>query len=237
MQNAPSFSPLQLFTPIQLFFCVILFFLPWIEIQCVAPKEVVKDIPKESLEKSRQELGWDPSVPFSFLTQSGFEIAIGGASPGSDTKRLMSKMEKEFGAKAGSNNSRNNNKPFEFDTDESGKKKERATAPLLFAYFGMVLVGIAVGLLPFGGIVRRLVVLLICLTALGILGAQIAMGFPIEQEIKKEMKNAQGLGGFGQVNPPPGGTAPQKPEVKLDDMIRVKWQIPLYATLGLLVSS
>lgn len=234
-----KFSPLQLFTPIQLFFCIILFFLPWVEVQCVFPKEALKDAPKEQMDKMKQEVGWDPNTPFGFLEQSGFQIAIGDASPGSDMRRVMAKMEKELGSKGVNTTptktttpTKNNNK-FEFGTDASGKKKDRSTAPLLFVYPVLLIAGIVVGFIPWGSIVRRLILLLICLGALGTVGVQIAIGFPVEQEIKQEMKNEQGLGmgafGLGN-NPGKGG----QPNIKIEDIIRVKWQIPLYLTLGLL---
>ena len=157
MPKASSFSPLKLFTPIQLFFCLILFFLPWIEVQCVVPAAQLKDIPKDKLESTKKEMGWDPSKPFSMYSQSGFQIATGDASPGSDLRRYTDKMTKELGGAAGK---------MDLGSDTTtGKKKESGTAPLLFLYPLAVIAGIVLGFVLGAGMLRRITLLCVCLGA------------------------------------------------------------------------
>jgi hypothetical protein len=238
MAKALSFSPLQLFTPIQLIFCLILFFLPWIDVQCVVPKDVLKDAPKEKLEEMKKEIGWDPNTPFSFATQSGLQIANGDASPGADMQRVMDKLNKELGGKG-------NKEKFDFDTDPAtGKKTERKTAPLLFFYPVALVAGIVIGFIPWAGWARRIVLASVVGGAFLVVGVQAVMGFPIEVEMKKKFQEASGsgMGGFGPFgglggNKTPGGKAAPKSEPKLEDVFRVAWKFPLYVTFLLLLTA
>jgi hypothetical protein len=238
MAKSLSFSPLQLFTPIQLIFCLILFFLPWIDVQCVIPKDQLKDIPKEEIEKSKKEIGWDPTTPFSMVTQSGLQIATGESSPGSDMQRVLDKMNKELGGKVAPK------EKFDWDTDPAtGKKTEKKGAPMLFVYAALLLAGIVIGFIPWAGWVRRIVLASVVGGAFMMLGLQALLGFPVEVEMRKKFQEASGagagfnpFGGFGAPKAPPGKAAP-KNEVKPEDVFRVSWKFPLYVTFLLLLAA
>jgi hypothetical protein len=233
MPKAASFSPLRLFTPIQLVFCLLLFFLPWIDLQCVLPAEQLKNASKQELERTRTETGWDPAKPFSYASQSGFQIATGDASPGSDLRRVLNKMKKSMGDAGG-----------QLDTDPNwmgGQKKEGSTAPLLLLYPLAVFAGIIVGFILGPGTARRITLLSLCLGALAVVGLQAAIGFPIERHIKKltDEERGMGLGGFGGFggNRLGGGGAEKQSQPRVEDVLRVSWQIPLYLTFLLLLGA
>ena len=221
MAKASSFSPLQLASPIQLIFCLILFFLPWVELQCVPPKQY-RDMPKEQLERVKKEMGVDPTKTISYATQSGFQIASGEASPGSDIK----KMSEGKGSKG----------KLDFDGDSKGKKEDGSTAPLLYLYPVALIAGIVIAFVPIPGNIRRLVLAGCCLLGFGVIGLQALIGFPIEKKLKeleKEKGGVPAMGGFGGG----GGDTTKKSDAKEESPFRVAWKLPLYLTFLLLLGA
>jgi hypothetical protein len=217
-----SFSPLQLFSPVQLVFCLILFFLPWIELSCQFPPELVKDAPKEELEQMKKEFGVDPTRPIGLVTQSGLQIASGDASVSSDFEKLS---EKKGGAVK-------NARPF----DPKREKKDGETAPLLYLFPVAVVAGIVLGFVPWPGVARKAVLAGCCLLALGVVGIQAAIGFPLDKEIAKQKDQLKGFGGGGGIGfGAPGAKA--APGGKDADIFRVRWKLPLYLTLLLLLGA
>jgi hypothetical protein len=238
MPKASSFSPLRLFTPIQLMFCLLLFFLPWIDIQCVIPAARLKNMSKQQLENHRTDYDWDPSTPFSYASQSGFQIATGEASPGSDMRRALEKQKKLFGGGDGG----------QMATDPgvfAGRKKKGATAPFLMLYPLAVLGGVIVGFVLGPGSARRITLLSVCLGALVLVGLHAVIGFPVERQIKELAENDSGMGlggfggmgGFGGGNKFGGDRDDKQSTPKVEDVFRVTWQIPLYLTLLLLLGA
>ncbi|AWM38597.1 hypothetical protein GobsT_32250 [Gemmata obscuriglobus] len=217
-----SFSPLQLLSPVQLIFCLILFFLPWIELSCTLPPDVAKNAPPGELEKLKKDTGIDPSRPIRMYTQSGLQIATGDVSVSPDFEKGVERVRGGAGAGPGP----------KFGPDPSNKA-DGQTAPLLFLFPVALLAGIVIGFVPWPHLARRLVLVVCCLGAMGIVGAHAAIGFPLEKEIAKQKEKMKGGGAFGAA---PGakaapGTAGE-PEV-----FRVRWQIPLYLTLILLLGA
>jgi hypothetical protein len=239
MPKASSFNPLRLFTPIQLIFCLILFFLPWIELQCVVPASELKARPKEQLEKMKKESGWDPTKPFSMYSQSGFQIATGGVSMGSDLRRSTEKMTKDLGGLgAGA-------KP-DASMEAGGKKSEAGSAPLMFLFPLAIIAGIVLGFVLGAGMARRIALLSVCLGAFLLVLLQSLIGFPMERDLKKDAEtNMKGMGGMGEMGGMGGGGIGQgagakpdtKNEPKMADMFRVSWQFPMYLTLVLLLGA
>ncbi len=224
MAKAPSFSPLQLFSPIQLIFCLILFFLPWIELQCSLPPELLKDAPKSGLESMKKD-GVDPSKPISMLTQSGLQIATGGSSPSSDMEKFSKSMAKGMGGEPQAKSSAKKNK----DDDVKG-------APLMYLFPVALIAGIVLGCLPWQSLARRLILAGCCMGAFGVVGLQALMGFPMEKEIAKQKDQMKGMGGMGGLGgaPPKGKTDTKEKE---PEIFRVAWKIPLYLTLLLLLGA
>ena len=196
-----------------------------------------EQLSKEEIEKTKKEIGWDPTKPFSYATQSGLQIATGDGSPGSDLNRAMEKMKKEMGKE----------EKFDINDTPGNKnkdKKDKPTAPLLFLYPVALIVGIVFGLVPWPGMIKRLLLAGVCFGAFGIVGLQAAIGFPIEEKMKKEMKAGGGdmnfgfggLGGGGGGNKQPGGKE-TKSETKPEDIFRVSWKFPLYLTFLLLLTA
>ncbi|MCI0704503.1 MAG: hypothetical protein L0241_25900, partial [Planctomycetia bacterium] len=141
-------------------------------------------------------------------TQTGLQVATGEASVASDFKKIADKMKQKGG--------------IDLDPEEGLKKnkenkEEKKTAPLLFFYLILVVVGLVLGLVLPGGMGRVITLLACCGTAIAIVGIQAAIGFPVEQELKKKIAEEKKAG---------GGV------VKLDSepVIRVAWKFPLYAT-------
>ena len=220
--SSAPFSPLRLFTPIQLAFCLLLFFLPWIELQCVPPKAALKEIPKEQLEEMKKETGIDPTRPVSYLVQSGYQIATGDVSVGSDIKRAAEKKKKKAGGAGGD---------MEFDLDpetafkKNKDKEDGSTAPLLFLFPVALVAGIVVAFVPMPTMVRRGVLAGCCALALGVVGVQALIGFPLEKKLKEKV--AKEKSGGGQAGIVVGDEQP----------FRVSWQLPLYLTFLLLLGA
>ena len=215
-----SFNPLRLLSPIQLFICLVLFFLPWVEVQCVMPKNGLGDLDMDPVPGMKAAPGKPASSTGSrpFITQSGLQIATGGytfASP--ELKALMEEAEKS-GAKAGLKGEKGLGKDNE--KDEVGK------GVLLFFFPILVLVGGVLGIVLGPGLPRRLVVAGCCAGALGAVGIQAAIGFPVEQQIKKEAeKQKEEAKKFGA------------DAGKIENPFKVVWKFPLYLTLLLLVGA
>jgi hypothetical protein len=226
---APSFSPLQLFAPIILLVCAVLFVLPWIEIQVVPPPSEVKNMPKERVEMVKKEIGIDPTKPIGIIAQSGFQIANGTASLGSDMKRVMDKMQEKLGTKM--------EKSPEAELNEGLKKEEGVSAPLLFLYPVVILGGIVLGCIPWAGIVRKILVASCCAAAIGIIGLQAVIGFPLETKIKEKSKDSRGGGMFAFPGMGGMGGGGGKADSKEADPFRVAWNIPLYLAFLLLLSA
>ncbi|MBN9122708.1 MAG: hypothetical protein J0I06_26780 [Planctomycetes bacterium] len=232
MPKAPPFNPLRLVSPAQLVFCFVLFFLPWIEMTCTMPPSAVKTVPKEEIDKVKKELGFDPTKPVSMISQSGLQIATGGSSLGSDMKKIESKM-KESGLG---------------DPDKSKEKPKKDDdikgAPLLFVYPLALLAGTVAAFLPVPGMIRRIVVAACCAAALGVVGLQALIGFPMENEIKKKSEEMKGVSGGGLFGPmggaPPGDKTGGKKDAKsekMEDVVRVSWQFSLYLTFLFLLGA
>ncbi len=194
---------LRLFSPIQLCFCLILFFLPWIEVQCV-PK------PAAAGAKSDPFMPPMPTGPQPLLSQSGLQIATGDYSVSNPQLKAMMDAE---GGKGG---------------PKAGPKEDKEgpdAAPLLFLFPVAVLAGIVIGFLPLAGMGRKLMLLACCGVALGVIGVQAGMGFPIKKGFDEDKTKSQKGGGGG--NPMIG-----------DDMtVKVVWKVPLYITLFFLVGA
>ncbi|AMV28842.1 hypothetical protein VT84_30895 [Gemmata sp. SH-PL17] len=211
-----NFSPLRLLSPIQLFICLILFFLPWVEVQCVMPKDGLGGFDADPMPGMKAGAGKAISSagPRPFITQSGLQIATGGhsfASP--ELKMLMDEAEKS-GKKMGAPPGKGNEK------DELGK------GVILFLFPILILVGGVLGIVLGPGLPRRLVVAGCCAGAIGVVGIQAAIGFPIEQQIKKEAEKEK------EMAKQFGGDAS-----KVENPFKIVWKFPLYLTLLLLVGA
>lgn len=224
-----SFSPLQLLSPVQLVFCFVLFFLPWIELSCTLPAEATKGGQKAEMEAMKKETGVDPTKPISMYTQSGLQIATGDVSVASDFEKISAQMKKGVGGGAG------------LEPDPKAKKKDGETAPLLFLFPVALLAGIGVGCAPFQHLLRRLALAVVCLGALGVVGLQAAIGFPLEKEIAKQKEQLKGFGGvgggFGPAPDPKGGKVKAAAPAAEPEIFRVTWKIPLYLTFLLLLGA
>lgn len=232
MPKAAPFSPLRLISPIQLLFCLALFFLPWIEMTCTMPPSAAKSMPKEEIEKTKKDLGIDPTKPVSMVSQSGLQIATGGSSPGSDMKKIEAKMKESFKGAA-------------IESDKSSSKDDDVKgAPLLFLYPVLLICGIGVAFIPMPTMIRRFVLAGCCAAALGVVGLQALLGFPMENEIKKKNDEMKALGGGGgglMFGPPDAGGKAKGKDAKSDgkeaDVVRVSWKFSLYLTFLLLLGA
>jgi hypothetical protein len=232
-RSAPSFSPLQLFAPILLLVGLVLFFLSWIDIQIVPPPSEVKNMPKEQVEMMKKEFGLDPTKPIGVISQSGFQVANGTASLGSDMKRVMDKMDK-VREKAGAPKSE---KSPEAELNAELKKEAGVTAPLLFLFPVVLLAGVVLGCIPWAGIIRKVLVASCCAAAIGIIGLQAVIGFPLENKIKEEAKGSGKGGAFKLPGVGGAGARGGKSDPKDPDPFRVAWNAPLYLTILLLLSA
>ncbi|HEY1188207.1 MAG TPA: hypothetical protein VGE74_11150 [Gemmata sp.] len=160
------------------------------------------------------------------VTQSGLQIATGGSSPSPDMERFAKIMGREEDGVGGEP------KPLAKNKDEGV-----GSAPLLFLFPLALLAGIGIGCSPFPHLFRRLALAACCLGAFGIVGLQIAIGFPMEKEIgkkKEQLKGGNGLGGGFGAAPNTKGT---KTGTKEPETLRVSWKLPLYLTFLLLLGA
>ncbi len=226
MPRSAPFSPFQLISPIQLFICLILFFLPWVEVQCVPDLDQVKGLPKAQVEKAKTEYGIDPSKPFSIARQSGLQIATGDVAPGSDMKRIQSKMKEQLTKSGMAVN--------ETSSSSKSNKKDGETkaAPLLFLFPLLVVAGMGIAFIPLPALIRRLLVAGCCMGALGTVGLQAAIGFPIEDDLRNMKTSMPGIG--PGMRPRVGGNDAKD---KSDKAMRLSMQIPFYLTIILLLGA
>jgi hypothetical protein len=219
--KATSFSPLQVFSPVQLLFCLVLFFLPWIELSCTPPPEVTSGkAGQEEIAKFKKETGVDPTRPIGIVNQTGLQIATGKSSESSDFKKIMEAMKKEMGGAGGGLN-----------VKEDPSKKDLDKAPFLYVYLLALVGGIVLGFVPWASPARKFLVLGLCLLALGVVGIQAAVGFPMEREMKKDVGKLKGGDPFG--DPAASGKAGGNQQ----EVVKVKWKLPLYLTFLLLVGA
>ncbi len=97
---------------------------------------------------------------------------------------------------------------------------------ILFLFPILILVGGVLGIVLGPGLPRRLVVAGCCAGAIGVVGIQAAIGFPIEQQIKKEAEKEK------EMAKQFGGDAS-----KVENPFKIVWKFPLYLTLLLLVGA
>lgn len=234
--SSPIGMLLRTVTPAQLLFCFVLFFLPWVELQCVPPPDN-KAMSKDEAESMKKEIGFDTSKPFSIYSQSGLQIATGNVSLTSDGKKLSDAMKKGVGEGA----DLDPNSPTAKKNREKNKDKGDGTAPLLFLYPVALWVGIIAAAIPIPGMIRRILEAVCCLGAFSILGLQVAVGFPLENDAKRSADELKAFGSGKMPAPVPGPGQPKaatKTETKSEpDVIRVAWQIPLYLTFLFLLGA
>lgn len=193
------------------------------------PASEVKNMPKEEIEMAKKELGFDPTKPVGMYSQSGLQIATGNVSLGSDFKKVAEKSKKEMGGAGGG---------FDLDPNTSGKKKEGGTAPLLFLYPVALLGGIILGFIPWAGMPRKIIAAGCCAAAFGVVGLQAAIGFPLENDLKKQADQMKGFGGMGKFGGGGGGAKTDtKSSSKDNEMFKVAWKFPLYLTFLLLLTA
>jgi hypothetical protein len=251
MAKALSFSPFQIASPVQLLFCLILFFLPWVEVQCSLPSSKIKEMPPQMVEAAKKEMGIDPTKSISMFSQSGWQIATGDISPGSDLKKMMEKDKGKGGGKkpgGGDEPGPMGGPNLGPDPDAMNKqmKDESGSAPLLYLYPVALLGGIVCGLLPIMPMVRRILTAGCCAAAFGVVALQCLIGFPIENELKKQNEEAkQQMSALGKMpGPAPRGNAKDakadkgKTDSKGDaDIFRTSYQFALYLSFLLLVTA
>ncbi len=150
-----------------------------------------------------------PTGPQPLLSQSGLQIATGGYTI--TNPLLTGEMGGKGGPKAGGAK----------DKDDDGPPG----APLLFLFPVAVLAGIVIGFLPLAGTGRKLMLFACCGVALGVIGVQAGMGFPVKKSFDEDKTNSRKGGGGG------------RPMMEEGMDLKVVWKVPLYITLFFLVGA
>jgi hypothetical protein len=191
MNNSVSI-PFRILTPSQFVICLILFFLPWVEIQCPMPKDL--DFKNPNAKLDTKNFDWTPLV-----RQSGFQAATGNYSlvdPG------LQKM---------------------MDQAPTKDKKDDKTpaAPLLWLFLLAIVSGIVIGFVVPSSPIKKGILIVCCILALGTAGIQAAIGFPITNQSKDQMKNSGGKKNDLQMGMGLGDM----------EMIKTTLKFPFYLTL------
>ena len=184
---------LKILSPIQLCFCLLLFLLPWVEVQCM-PKPLPPGARPDPMMAGMKD------EPVTVASQSGLQIATGG----------LSKMEMRDGGMG----------PGRGAQQDMVNIPTPDGAPLLFLFPLAVVLGIVFGFLPRGGLSRKLAVFSCCMAAIGAIGVQAAMGFPIQESTETWVKSGASADMLGEEN-----------------TIRVAWSFFLYTALLFLVGA
>lgn len=217
---APTFGPGQVISPILAALTLILFFIGWVELK-INPPESAKKMSKEEIAKTKELLGIDPTKSMSMVSQSGFQIASGKASLGSDLRRLEEKRNEKRKTTSRADRSGQD------ELDEELKRESDFTAPLLYLYMVAVIAAVVLGFIPWPSMTRKIIIAGVCGLALAVVGLQAVMGFPIDKKIQKEAKKKDEASGMFDMGD----------RGKDTERVRVAWQIPLYLTFLLLMGA
>jgi hypothetical protein len=197
---------LRLFTPIQLVACIGLFFLPWIEIQC--PKLDLNGLDGKAGGGRKPDPRAESYTPF--ISQSGFQVATGDYTIQDGFTRMMMEQGDKSGA-------------------PPKKEDEIPQAPLLFGFLVAVSFGAVLGFALTPGWARKIVLILCCIGALGVIGGQFAMGFPIEKAVREGKKKDAARGG--------GGDFDRKSDVAPEEIFKTVYKWPFYLSLALVLGA
>jgi hypothetical protein len=179
---------------------VVLFFLPWVGLQCKYPKDV--DLKNPNAKLDEKNLAWK-----TIVSQSGFQAATGEYTIVDEDLRQVEEQAKKMKGQAGV---------------KAGQKEEKPdSALLLWGFLIAAVAGIFIGFLVPSSPAKQGMLTVCCLIALGTVGAQAAIGFPIGKE-KNDMK---GMGGNNNMG------------VKQEDFVRTTYKVPFYLTLVLCVGA
>ncbi len=154
------------------------------------PKDL--DFKNPNLKIDAKNVEWTPLV-----RQSGFQAATGDFSL---VDPSLQKMREQAGSK-----DKNEDKPD--------------VAPLLWGFFLAIFAGSVIGFVVPSSSTKKGLLILCCIVALGAVGTQAVVGFPISRQTKEEMRRDTGKKndlqlGFGE-----------------GEMMRTSLKLPFYVTL------
>jgi hypothetical protein len=145
-----------------------------------------------------KNMTWRP-----LLSQTGFQAATGKYSfVDPEMQQLVEKGEKIKGQIGGS---------------KENKEEKLDSALLLWGFVIAILAGTVFGLIMPSSLTKKGILILCCLVALGAVGAQTAIGFPISKQ-KDDMKGMGGNNNAAQLG------------LKPEDLMRTSYKIPFYLT-------